>query len=172
MARTATTLAAGALLLASGCVERPPGSAGAQTSAAAATAAEQLLSPPVRELSGEQVAAAVMASVVVLTLEDERGQPTALGTGFVVGPGLVVTNHHVIRGAAGGTARPIGSTQAHTIRGTRFIDVERDLALLDVSLDLPGLALAPDLPPLLLGGCRGCCGSLRAGTSGRAFNAA
>jgi S1-C subfamily serine protease len=101
-----------------------------------------------RELSGEEIATSVTASVVVLALEDARGQPTAFGTGFVVGSGLVVTNYHVIRGAAGGTARAIGATEGHALRGIRGLDERRDLALLEVPVLLPSLTLQPALPPL------------------------
>jgi hypothetical protein len=101
-----------------------------------------------RELSGEEIATSVTASVVVLAFEDARGQPTASGTGFAVAPDLVVTNYHVIRGAAGGTARAIGATGTHPIRGTRFVDPRRDLALLEVPFRLAPLALQLDLPRL------------------------
>jgi len=104
--------------------------------------------PSSQQLSSEEIAAVVTASVVVLALEDDRGQPTAFGTGFNVGPGLVVTNYHVIRGAASGTARAIGASETHAIRGTRLLDPRRDLALLDVPLLLPAVVLQSTLPPL------------------------
>jgi len=40
----------------------------------------------------------VAPSVVTLIMEDDNRQPSALGSGFVVGDELIVTNFHVIRG--------------------------------------------------------------------------
>jgi S1-C subfamily serine protease len=159
----------GALLALVACGEQPH-------TAAARSTQDPLPSP--QQLSSEEIAAVVTASVVVLALEDDRGQPTAFGTGFNVGPGLVVTNYHVIRGATSGTARAIGASETQPIRGTRLLDPRRDLALLDVSLPMPELVLQSILPPLgqevfAIGNPHGLEGSLSHGlVSGRrAFDA-
>jgi S1-C subfamily serine protease len=64
------------------------------------------------------------------------------GSGWVVGPGLVVTNAHVIAGEDDTTATTSGgaSLQATPVH----YDPENDLALLRVDAELPALALAPD----------------------------
>ena len=67
------------------------------------------------------------------------------GSGWVAGPGLVVTNAHVVAGeddttvtTPGGAS--LGATAVH-------YDPENDLALLQVEADLPALALAPNPEP-------------------------
>lgn len=64
------------------------------------------------------------------------------GSGWAVGPGLIVTNAHVVAGeddtsitTAGGASLPV--TAVH-------YDPENDLALLRVDADLPVLPIAPD----------------------------
>ena len=68
------------------------------------------------------------------------------GSGWVAGPGLVVTNAHVVAGEDDTTvttdrAGPLDATAVH-------YDPRNDLAMLRVAgLDLPPLPLAPDVPP-------------------------
>lgn len=64
------------------------------------------------------------------------------GSGWVAGPGLVVTNAHVIAGEDDTTVTTSGgaSLQATPVH----YDPENDLALLHVDADLPALALAPE----------------------------
>ncbi|MFI4933117.1 MAG: serine protease [Caulobacterales bacterium] len=92
--------------------------------------------------------------VVTVSL-DQLGNPIALetGSGFVVSPGKVVTNHHVVQGApladkvevfvipdrdAGGASEPVSISQTWA---------EADLALLDApQLASPPLTIATFLP--------------------------
>lgn len=52
-----------------------------------------------------QIAQQVFPSVVLVVMQDGSGQPTSVGSGFVLRDGLVVTNRHVIAGAASGFVR-------------------------------------------------------------------
>ena len=53
-----------------------------------------------------------------------------MGSGFVIGKGLIATNHHVIEGAAVGTAKLVGETTAHEIESIRAVDEEHDIAII------------------------------------------
>lgn len=87
-------------------------------------------------------------SVVALVMTDRTGQPLSLGSGFVIRNELVVTNFHVIRGAAGGSAKIAGSKSTLVIQGVVAKDPERDLAILKVSgLTAPPLTLASRKEP-------------------------
>jgi S1-C subfamily serine protease len=81
--------------------------------------------------------------VVVVTTENARQRPIAVGSGFVVKPGVVATNFHVIRNARSGQVRLVGDTESSPIRGVVAVDRKFDLALLSV----PDLAA----PPLSIG---------------------
>jgi S1-C subfamily serine protease len=64
------------------------------------------------------------------------------GSGWVAGPGLVVTNAHVVAGEDDTTVttREGASLDATPV----YYEPENDLALLHVDADLPALSLAPD----------------------------
>jgi S1-C subfamily serine protease len=64
------------------------------------------------------------------------------GSGWVAGPGLVVTNAHVI---AGENDTTVTTQQGASLGATPvYYDPENDLALLHVDADLPALPIAPD----------------------------
>jgi hypothetical protein len=64
------------------------------------------------------------------------------GSGWVAGPGLVVTNAHVIAGEDDTT---VTSREGASLDATPvYYDPENDLALLHVEAELPALSLAPD----------------------------
>lgn len=95
-------------------------------------------SPPQHGIPSE-VGRRVRGSVV--KIEGTACDRVQEGTGFVAGPGLIVTNAHVVAGES--------RTRIDTLDGTRFetdvvvvaFDPDRDLAVLEVSgLDLPALA--------------------------------
>lgn len=86
-------------------------------------------------------------SVVALMMADKDGQPISMGSGFVVAPGLVATNFHVIRGSARGVAKQIGAAKPFNIAGVVAKDLERDLAILKVEgLTTAALAISDDVP--------------------------
>ncbi len=64
---------------------------------------------------------------VELTTDDQ-----VTGSGFVIGEGLIATNHHVIEGAAVGTAKLVGETTAHKIESIRAVDETHDIAIVIV----------------------------------------
>ncbi len=88
------------------------------------------------------VVAKVFPSVVLLLMEDASGQPLSLGSGFVVGDGLVATNLHVVRNAASGSARLLGQNKGLSVTAIAAVDVGKDLAIVQVmGLRAPVLAL-------------------------------
>jgi S1-C subfamily serine protease len=91
--------------------------------------------------TAKAIAAQSFPSVVLLLMEDQRGQPISLGSGFFVQGGFVATNMHVIRGATRGIAKLVGKSERAEILGVVATDTARDLALLHVK----GLT-APLLP--------------------------
>ncbi len=92
--------------------------------------------------SARQIAQEAFPSVVLLVMEDSTGQPTSLGSGFVLRNGFVVTNQHVIKDAARGYCKLIGKSAKYDIAGTVAIDPIHDLAILAVSgLSAPALSI-------------------------------
>src|SRR5690349_2048805 len=82
--------------------------------------------------SPRQIAQDAFPSVVLLVMQDANGQPTALGSGFVLRDGLVVTNYHVISGAASGYSRLVGKNMKYKIAGTVAVDAAHDLTIVAV----------------------------------------
>jgi S1-C subfamily serine protease len=77
----------------------------------------------------------------LLATEDANGQALSLGSGFVVGEGIIATNLHVIEGANSGYAKLVGQKDKLDISGIIGIDRTHDLVLLSVKE-----ARAPALP--------------------------
>lgn len=94
-------------------------------------------------LSAPQLAQRAFPSVVMIVTTDANGQPLALGSGFFVRSGVIVTNLHVIKGATAASVKPISRPGTYEVTGVVGIDAAQDLALLRVK----GL----DAPPLQLG---------------------
>jgi len=83
--------------------------------------------------SARQIAQQAFPSVALLVIEDANRQPASLGSGFVLRDGLVVTNRHVINGAAGGYCKLVGTDAKYPIAGTVAVDSVHDLAILAVT---------------------------------------
>lgn len=85
--------------------------------------------PPDRKV--EELAARARPSVVVITTRGRDGKREGIGTGFVVAPGLIATNHHVI-----GEGRPLLVETADgkklDVTSIHAHDPRQDLALLRV----------------------------------------
>lgn len=79
------------------------------------------------------IAKRVFPSVVMLDMRDDKNRPISLGSGFFVRPDVIVTNHHVIKGAANGFAKIVGKTTIFHIEGVVGIDKVNDLALLKLT---------------------------------------
>jgi len=86
-----------------------------------------------RSKSPRQIAQEAFPSIVVLVMQDNKGQPTLLGCGFVLREGLVATNYHVIRDAASGYCKLVGTNTSYGIAGTVAVDAPHDLAILPSS---------------------------------------
>jgi serine protease Do len=89
----------------------------------------------------EQLAAAARKSVVMILSTGRTGKPEGVGTGFVVGEGLVATNMHVI-----GEARPItvqtSDGKRHEATHVHASDRGADLAIIRIDAkELPALEL-------------------------------
>jgi hypothetical protein len=78
----------------------------------------------------------VKPTVVSVVTYNSKGEPLISGSGFFLRPGQVVTNLHVIEGAARAEIRTLdGKGKTYTVAGTLGIDEEGDIALL--SVDVP-----------------------------------
>ena len=84
------------------------------------------------QASPQEVAKALFPKTVLLTMHDSSGRPVALGSGFVLKKGYVVSNHHVIKGSASGFAKRVGDKAKYKIRGVVAKDEARDLVILAV----------------------------------------
>jgi hypothetical protein len=75
----------------------------------------------------------VKPSVVAIATYDAKGESIMTGSGFFIRPGQVVTNLHVVRGAARAEVKTLdGKGRVFQVLGTRAVDVEGDLAILSV----------------------------------------
>ena len=86
----------------------------------------------------EQIAQNALNSTVVLKTTVGK---SSQGSGFFIGNGLIVTNHHVIKGATAAIVKLVGTEQESDIEGYIAIDKDRDLAVLKVAR-----LYAPPLP--------------------------
>lgn len=94
----------------------------------------QPAAPPESDDTAETVFRAVSPSVVVV--RTSAGQVTGLGSGVVVGPGMVATNQHVVRGFSQVAVEQGGRRYAAQVV---YEDPEYDL----VALHVPGLSAPP-----------------------------
>jgi S1-C subfamily serine protease len=77
-----------------------------------------------------EVAKKCMGSTVSIIAVDSEQHPIALGSGFIIGTGKVITNVHVIEGASSAIIKTDNSDETH--EGTQFIQIDRqnDLILI------------------------------------------
>ena len=61
---------------------------------------------------------------------DSNGEILSIGSGFFVRQDLIVTNYHVIEGAARGTAKLVGEHTKYTIEGITATEVLSALNLI------------------------------------------
>lgn len=81
----------------------------------------------------QQIAQKAFRSTVLLVMEDAKGQPLSLGSGFFVGDGQIATNLHVVEGSSRGYAKLVGKETKFNIEGYTAIDEKRDLIILKVT---------------------------------------
>ena len=89
----------------------------------------------------QQIAQKALDSTVLLLMEDAKGQPLTLGSGFFVRNNQVATNLHVVKGASRGYAKLVGQKTKYNIEGITAIDAEHDLVILKISV--PGAKTIP-----------------------------
>jgi S1-C subfamily serine protease len=92
----------------------------------------------------------VKPAVVAIATFDTNGEALMTGSGFFLTPGQVVTNLHVIRGAARAEIKTLdGKGKVYPVSGAVAIDEEGDLALLSIDMPLErgrSTELARELP--------------------------
>ena len=84
-------------------------------------------------LTTEQIAKKALAATVYLEMKNSTGTTLGFGSGFFVKPNQIVTNFHVIEGAAQGTAKLVGKYTRYQIEGIIATDKDNDLAVLKVT---------------------------------------
>lgn len=82
--------------------------------------------------TARQIASDTFPSVVLLVMEDERGQPICIGSGFFVKEHIIASNFHVVEKAARGYAKLVGRKTKYNITGIVGLDAKHDLVLLAV----------------------------------------
>lgn len=98
-------------------------------------------------LTPQEIAKRAAESTVLVVSADRAGKGGSLGSGFAIGPNLVLTNSHVFRDGRWGVVRRIGSDRLQKVVGVVLRDSEHDIVLLDVpELGLPPLSLQPVEP--------------------------
>jgi len=110
-------------------------------------ATKPVAKPP--PLTPEQIFAKASPSVVYIVVRDKNFKPIGLGSGFFIdSKGLIVTNHHVIKGAEFATAL-LSNKSTLFVDGVTAVDADNDLAILKVSgKDFPSLKTADTLPKI------------------------
>ena len=99
--------------------------------------------PSAHAKDARQIASETFPSVVLLVMNDARGQPVSLGSGFFVAKDIVATNMHVIQNAASGYAKLVGQEAKYAVAGTVAADYRCDLVLLQLhDANAPALSLA------------------------------
>jgi hypothetical protein len=104
---------------------------------------------PRASLTPQEIAALAMPSVFFVQTEDRNAKPLALGSGFLVEDLAVLTNYHVVRGAARVRVSSVkGSDSTQNGAQVIFSDESRDLALLLLEKRVQGrpLEIAETLP--------------------------
>lgn len=88
--------------------------------------------PVAASAAPQDVAKKLFPKTVLLNIKANDGQPSALGSGFILRDGLVVSNFHVIEGAGSGFVNRVGDKTKWKIKGIVAKDEARDLVILDV----------------------------------------
>ncbi len=91
--------------------------------------------------TAQEIAGTALRSTVLLTVEDENGQPLRSGIGFLVRDGLIASSLHVVEGASAGYVSLAGEEIKYALGNVTAKDRERDL----VVIEIPATGL-PTLP--------------------------
>ena len=57
----------------------------------------------------QEIAKTMFPKTVMITTQDQKGTPLAIGSGFVLKPGFIVSNFHVVEGAGAGFVKIVGN---------------------------------------------------------------
>jgi hypothetical protein len=87
----------------------------------------------VRAKSASVIAQDAFKSVVMIVMRGNNGRSISLGSGFLVEPGIIATNIHVIENSESGYVKPIFDNEKYEINGILATDEKNDLALLKIS---------------------------------------
>jgi len=91
-------------------------------------------------LSAEEIYQQVKPSLVLITARVTEGRQ--LGSGFLAGPGTLVTNRHVVAGASQIRVEPLGRQDQSPVSARKSVmHPSADLAILDSELPGDGIAL-------------------------------
>ena len=91
--------------------------------------------------TAEEIANTAFRSTVLLTVEDQNGQPLRHGIGFLVADGLIASSLHVVEGTSAGYVNLAGEETGYALGNVAAKDRERDL----VVIEIPATGL-PTLP--------------------------
>jgi len=80
----------------------------------------------------QDVAKTLFPKTVLITVNDPAGRPLSLGSGFILKKGCIISNFHVVEGAASGFVRRVGDKTKYRITGVAAKDESRDLVVLTV----------------------------------------
>lgn len=91
-----------------------------------------LLACSVASATPQDVARKLFPTTAMITTQDRDGRPLAIGSSFVLKPGFIVTNLHVVEGAGTGFVKFIDNTAKYGISGVAAKDELHDLVILAI----------------------------------------
>ena len=98
---------------------------------------------PLAHSAPQDVARRLFPRTVLLTMKDLDGRPLSLGSGFVLKPGYIVSNFHVVEGAGSGLAKRVDEKTTYRVIGIVAKDESRDLVILAVEgIRIDGVTLS------------------------------
>ena len=86
----------------------------------------------INKVTSVSIADLTLKSTVAITMQDKNRQSFSLGSGVIIDEGIIVTNLHVIAGAAFGHVQLPNSERKYIIEGYIAIDKFNDIAILSV----------------------------------------
>lgn len=99
-------------------------------------------SPAAAAPSTEEIAEMALGSTLMIVSLDRRGKPFGHGSGFIIAPGVIATNAHVIEGAHTVAVRLVGQDRFIKVQELLAYDRNRDIAILQADrLKAPSMRL-------------------------------
>jgi hypothetical protein len=106
-----------------------------------AVAAAPCLKADTASLSPRQIVERVSKGLVLIVVQDKKGEAIGQASGFFIEPGVIVTNLHVFKRASAGTIQILGGKEIFAIATVIGFDVRHDLALFTLKGKAQGLPL-------------------------------